>query len=990
MKEKLKILILEDNDADKELIIRELQKAKFDFDHIITETEQEFLDALSTFKPHVILSDYALPQYDGMQALEEVKKHAPNTPFIIVTGSLNEETAVECIKRGAWDYVIKQHLAQLIPAVKNVLELREERIKKQQQDREFREILELNRAIIDNSRDCIKVLDLDENLLFMSNGGQRLLEIKDVHKYLHKNWIEFWEGEDRKKAQEAVNKAKKGEVGYFEGYCPSEKGTPKWWGVLISPIYNDKGKVEKLLSVSRDITIRKQIDQRLKDRTQRLQEAEEIGKLGHVDWDVKKEQAFWTEEVFKIYERSPELGPPSYHEIMALHIPEDAKRLEEVVVKALKDGTPYSLDLEANLPSGKHKSLHIIGKPIQDERGKVIHIKGIVQDITVWKKAEAELEKSEKLFRTLYTDSQSPIFMVEEKTRCYIDANQAALDFLECSIDELVGKSVYDFCVPDMLKKTEQEHKVFTKSKILETYYQVNDKIKILSLEITPLKMDDKTILVGIGQDITERKQAEEKFETYVTSSPTPFFIVNSTGDYTYVNNAASVLLGYTKNELLSMNIKDVSHPDDFEKNLQSFPKLLEGKKVSQEISMLHKSGKKVYAILDAVMLDEDNIIAFCTDTTERKESEQKIKENEEKYRALFDQSYEGIFLHDLEGNLIEVNDRACQQLDYTREELLQKNVFDIQSKAKDSINLPQKEVLSMWKQWKPDERHSLEAEHETKDGRVIPVQISTGVIHYGDRNLMLAVVQDISERKEYERKISESEEKYRTLVENINEGIWKIDAEGYTTFANSKLADMLGYSVEEMMGRHLFDFMDDEWVAIAKEKLKSRKTGASEEHEFVFTKKDGTPVYMYLHTSPLFDTQGNYLGAQAALFDITEKKAAEEQLKQSEEKYRSVVNNMTEGIFVLKGMKCVYANPAIEHISGMTEQEIKEKTILDIVYKEDKKIILENYEKRLKGATIPPYDFRIQKPNGEVRWLTINGRRITMARRTSSTLFCD
>ncbi|MFO7885579.1 MAG: response regulator, partial [Desulfobacteraceae bacterium] len=134
-------------------------------------------------------------------------------------------------------------------------------------------------------------------------------------------------------------------------------------------------------------------------------------------------------------------------------------------------------------------------------------------DITERRQAENELKRNEILYRTLFSDAQTPIFMVDEKSRSYINANQAALDFLECNREQLIGKSVYDTTPPENLKETQKEHANFSDIKSLETYYLVNGKIKILLLQVTPLELDGNTTLIGIGQDITERKQAEAERE---------------------------------------------------------------------------------------------------------------------------------------------------------------------------------------------------------------------------------------------------------------------------------------------------------------------------------------------------------------------------------------------------------------------------------------------------------------------------------------------
>ena len=122
MDKKLHILMLEDVPSDAELIERELRKSELTYSAIRVDTKEAFLKQLKDFAPDLILSDYSLPVFDGMAALNLVKELSPSTPFIIVTGSLNEETAVECIKAGASDYVIKENLVRLGSAIKSALE----------------------------------------------------------------------------------------------------------------------------------------------------------------------------------------------------------------------------------------------------------------------------------------------------------------------------------------------------------------------------------------------------------------------------------------------------------------------------------------------------------------------------------------------------------------------------------------------------------------------------------------------------------------------------------------------------------------------------------------------------------------------------------------------------------------------------------------------------------------------------------------------------
>ena len=119
--EVIRILIVEDLPTDAELNEREVRRALPKSEFLWVETREDFLMALEVYHPDLILSDYKLPQFDGLSALKLALELAPDTPFVIITGSMNEETAVECMKAGAWDYVIKEHIKRLGPVVMSCL-----------------------------------------------------------------------------------------------------------------------------------------------------------------------------------------------------------------------------------------------------------------------------------------------------------------------------------------------------------------------------------------------------------------------------------------------------------------------------------------------------------------------------------------------------------------------------------------------------------------------------------------------------------------------------------------------------------------------------------------------------------------------------------------------------------------------------------------------------------------------------------------------------
>jgi PAS domain S-box-containing protein len=139
----------------------------------------------------------------------------------------------------------------------------------------LRESNEFLHSMIESSRDCIKVLDLDGRLLSISTGGQRLMEVDDASAFLGKQYLDFWNGEDRVAAEKVLQISRGGDMGRFEGYCPTAKGAPKWWDEIVTPILDKHGRPQKLLVVSRDITDHKRAESALRDSEERFRQLAE-------------------------------------------------------------------------------------------------------------------------------------------------------------------------------------------------------------------------------------------------------------------------------------------------------------------------------------------------------------------------------------------------------------------------------------------------------------------------------------------------------------------------------------------------------------------------------------------------------------------------------------------------------------------------------------------------------------------------------------------
>lgn len=175
MKDSIRILFVEDVPADAEMIWNEIKKSGLVFEKKLVDNRTDFIKALKSFDPELIISDYSLPQFDGMNALLLKNETAPDIPFILVTGSINEEIAVELMKAGADDYIIKQNLARLVPAIRSTLKKREALREKERALKEKIEELErFNDLSVGRE---LKMIDLKKEV------NQLLLRLGEKEKY---------------------------------------------------------------------------------------------------------------------------------------------------------------------------------------------------------------------------------------------------------------------------------------------------------------------------------------------------------------------------------------------------------------------------------------------------------------------------------------------------------------------------------------------------------------------------------------------------------------------------------------------------------------------------------------------------------------------------------------------------------------------------------------------------------------------------------------
>ncbi len=492
-------------------------------------------------------------------------------------------------------------------------------------------------------------------------------------------------------------------------------------------------------------------------------------------------------------------------------------------------------------------------------------------------------------------------------------------------------------------------------------------------------------------------KETELRYRTTFEQSPDGIIILDlETTRAVEFNIAICDILGYSREEFAELKVADydvIEDPSDARAHVQ---KVLQQGRDDFETKLRTKNGdiKDIHVIAKVIELSGKKYFqSIWRDITERKKTERKLKESEEKFKALFENTNDAIFIHDRGSQFIEVNQTACEKLGYTRKKLLKlapKDIIppgfkiDLQANIK---ALQEKGELM------------IEAEHITKDGIIIPVEINSRVFNFGGKQTIISVVRDITERKVVEQELKESEEKWRALSENSPAHIMLCDREHKILFINRTVPDL---SKEEVIGTPAYNYIPQKERQLAIDYRDSVwETGEPITYTTKYKTKKGDTRYFDVWHSPVFQN-GKITALVSQHMDITEHKKAEEalekseqkykhlsnelekkviertkELKESEQKFRKMISELDVGYFNI-GMdgKLIFHNSAFNKIGGYNVSENfigkigKDFWVNPIEFKH-------YMEQILKNGSIENFIARVKKKNGEGIFIELNSHLV-------------
>lgn len=429
-------------------------------------------------------------------------------------------------------------------------------------------------------------------------------------------------------------------------------------------------------------------------------------------------------------------------------------------------------------------------------------------------------------------------------------------------------------------------------------YQHITDgKIKWLSATVCFIGMSesDRPRFSYLLDDLSQSKAIEAEklyLSNLLEASLNEIYVFDvETFQFQYVNQGGLQNLGYSLSELQHKIPLDIQPEMTIEQFQSLITPLLSGEKEIIQFQTIHEraNGSRYPVEVHLQRMEQNGkriFLGVVLDITQRQQVEKQVK-----FQAqLLEQMSDAVVAIDIFYRVIHWNAAAEKQYGIKAEDALGKPIAEclkyhwIQPEDQENFH----EALATLGFWQGENIH------RKLNGDEIFVESSISILkdEQGHHIGMLALIRDISEkarlegdRKQVEIALQKSEEQYRRIVETTSEGIWMLDTEGNTSFVNPQMSAMLGYSVEEMLGRPLFDFMGIEEQKIAQTNLERRHQGIQEQHDFKFCRQDGSELWAIVSTTPIFNTTGKYAGALAMLTDITGRKQVESALQQKLQK---------------------------------------------------------------------------------------------------------
>jgi PAS domain S-box-containing protein len=507
----------------------------------------------------------------------------------------------------------------------------------------LRQSEEVSQQILDSNDDCIKVLDLEGRILFMSPAGQALLGIQDITPFLNTPWATFWEGAAQQAAIEAIAGAKAGEVCTFQGYRPTMTGELKYWDNKVTPIRSPNGQVERLLCISRDITERRRSEDKRRQAEECLRKSEEHLSAIFSRAAVGLSEVSLDGHFQRINDKMCHMLGRSRQDMLAASVfgvtyPEDVPKSLQALQHLVETGEPVSLDKRYLRSDGTIVWANSSLTRLDDEQGRPRTLLAVTVDLSDRKQAEEAIRRSEEKYRTLFESMDEGFCLIE----VLFDETGKADDyrFLEANpafekhtgLVDAIGKTMHElvpqhdapwFEIYGEIALTGTPTRFENYASALKRFYDV--------YAFRVGQPHERKVAVFL-KDISDRKQAEEslreseaRLQKAISIETVGVIFFSAEGVITDCNDAFLRMSGYSREDFEQGRVRwdELTPPEWMPASWRAIEEFLTlGRTTPYEKEYIRKDGSRWWGLFAAFRLNGTEGVEFIIDVSERKGAE--------------------------------------------------------------------------------------------------------------------------------------------------------------------------------------------------------------------------------------------------------------------------------------------------------------------------------------------------------------------------------
>jgi two-component system cell cycle sensor histidine kinase/response regulator CckA len=644
--------------------------------------------------------------------------------------------------------------------------------------------------------------------------------------------------------------------------------------VTVSPVRDQGGRVVGVSKIARDITAQRKTERQLALHEHVLREMGAIAKVGGWQFDPVTGEGYWTEEVARIHDLPPET---LINKAAGLtYFQGDSRtRIEAAVQAAIEHGTPFDLELEMLSAQGVKKWVRSIGNPIR-EAGRVVLVRGSFQDITERKGMELALREAQALYRSLVEQMPAGVFRKNAAGR-FVFVNRMFCRMSGFTPEHYLGRTITEIHA-ELRGRPEP------------------DRVTQRAIDLAADSSPHHELIMRTGETV----KAEEEW----------------------------VL------------------PDGGRRRL-----------LAEKTPVFDSQGS---------VIGTQGVIF---DITQQKEIEQALRESEERFSTAFRASPAAVALsRRADRRILEVNESFLQLFECTREEIVGKTLIEaglLDASAVDTIRLQLNAT---------QEVRNLELPVKTRRGEPRFINLAVRVISIGGEMCALSILFDITDRKRMEQALRESEALLRTVTETAEVGMVIVTEEHRYRYANRAYARILRLPTHDLVGQRVADVLPSVYATQIRPRLELAFRVGRVSYELAVP--DGypgkAPRQFAVTYQPGVDGQGKPV-VVVVIVDITDRKQAEDSLRQSEERFRQVVENIHEVFWMtdVEKNRILYISPGYEKVWGASCEGLyaNPESWIDAIHPDERERVRQTAQTQ---QTTGSYDetYRIVRPDGEVRWV--------------------